>query len=68
LNSRGSDNSAASSPHTHTTPGAMRASRFESAPTPSGNKLATMTKNTAGCTTSPRERTASKSSRPTMAA
>src|SRR5262245_55324181 len=54
-----------SSAATQITPGAIARSRFGSAPTPSGKRLATMTKNSNAVATSLRRRKASSRSRRT---
>src|SRR3954468_20071609 len=58
-NRRPSDSRLDSSAATQMTPGAIARSRFGSAPTPSGNRLATMTKNSSATATSLFCRTAS---------
>src|SRR5262245_31849741 len=60
---RDSESSDESSAATQITPGAMARSRFGSAPTPSGNRLATMTKNSSATATSLFCRSASSRSR-----
>ena len=62
-NSRASDSMQASSAATHSTPGAMLRNWLASGPTPSGNRLTTMTKKTSALTTSPLRRNASSRSR-----